>query len=94
MRVALLPRRLDALPQLFELAERTLRILKQNLVWAFGYNVLALPLAAGALVPLGLPALSPALASALMAASSVSVVANALRVLRDPASVRANPGHR
>ena len=85
---------LDALPQLFELAERTLRILKQNLVWAFGYNVLALPLAAGAIVPLGLPALSPALASALMAASSVSVVANALRVLRDPASVRANPGHR
>jgi Cu+-exporting ATPase len=83
---------LDALPQLFELAERTLRILKQNLAWAFGYNVLALPLAAGALVPFGLPALSPALASALMAASSVSVVANALRVRSDSRRVRLDPG--
>jgi P-type Cu+ transporter len=64
------------------LSRRTLRIMKQNLFWAFVYNSLAIPVAAGVLYPaLGL-LLSPILASAAMAFSSVSVVGNSLRLRR------------
>jgi Cu+-exporting ATPase len=64
------------------LSRRTMRITKQNLFWAFAYNVLGIPIAAGALYPaLGL-LLSPVLASAAMALSSVSVVSNSLRLRR------------
>lgn len=73
---------LQRLSALFALSHHTLKVLKQNLVWAFGYNLLALPLASGALLGVGLPALSPALAAVLMALSSVSVTLNALRVGR------------
>ena len=63
-----------------ELSRRTMRTMKQNLFWAFAYNVLGLPVAAGVLYPvLGL-LLSPILASAAMAFSSVSVVSNSLRL--------------
>lgn len=58
----------------------TLRNIRQNLVWAFGYNALLIPVAAGALVPFGGPQLSPALAALAMALSSVFVVTNALRL--------------
>lgn len=58
----------------------TLRNIRQNLVWAFGYNTLLIPVAAGLLVPLGGPQLSPALAALAMALSSVFVVTNALRL--------------
>ena len=57
-----------------------MRTMKQNLFWAFAYNVLGIPVAAGVLYPfLGL-LLSPILASAAMAFSSVSVVSNSLRL--------------
>ena len=73
---------LRLLPGALGLARRTVRIVHQNLFWAFGYNVAAVPIAAGILVPFGGPALSPGLAAAAMALSSVTVVTNALRVRR------------
>lgn len=65
-----------------ELSRATMRTVKQNLVFAFGYNVLAIPIAAGVLYPATGWLLSPILASAAMAMSSVSVVGNALRLRR------------
>ena len=65
-----------------ELSRRTIRIVQENLVWAFGYNVVLIPVAAGALYPLWGVLLSPILAGAAMAFSSVSVVTNSLRLKR------------
>lgn len=62
------------------LSRRTMRVMKQNLFWAFAYNVLGIPIAAGVLYPAFGILLSPILASAAMAMSSVSVVANSLRL--------------
>ena len=64
------------------LSRATMRNIRQNLVWAFIYNVLGVPLAAGVLYPAFGLLLSPMLASAAMAFSSVSVIANALRLRR------------
>jgi len=64
------------------LSRATIRTVRQNLFWAFVYNVIGIPLAAGALYPLTGWLLSPVIASAAMSLSSVSVVANSLRLRR------------
>jgi Cu+-exporting ATPase len=63
-----------------ELSRATMRIVRQNLFWAFAYNVLLIPVAMGVLYPILGIGLSPALAAGAMALSSVSVVANSLRL--------------
>jgi Cu+-exporting ATPase len=65
-----------------QLSRRTIRIIKENLAWAFGYNVILIPVAAGVLYPIRGILLSPILAGAAMAFSSVSVVTNSLRLRR------------
>jgi Cu+-exporting ATPase len=73
---------LAALVRARRLARATLSNIRQNLFWAFAYNVVGIPIAAGVLYPwLGL-LLSPMLAAAAMSLSSVTVIANALRLRR------------
>ena len=78
MRIVLLGDRLDNLPDALLLARRTLAKVRQNLFWAFGYNLIALPIAAGVLLPGQGLLLSPPIAALLMALSSITVVLNAL----------------
>ena len=73
---------LDAVPAAIELSRATMRIIRQNLFWAFFYNAVGIPLAAGVFYTLLHWKLSPVLGAAAMAASSVTVVLNALRLRR------------
>jgi len=80
--VALLRGGITQLPVALRLARRTLRTIRQNLFWAFVYNVVGIPVAAGALYAATGWLLSPVLASAAMSLSSVSVLVNSLRLRR------------
>jgi len=71
---------LDKVIETIDLSKETLKVIKQNLFWAFGYNVIAIPIAAGILYPITGLVLSPIIASAAMAFSSVTVVLNSLRL--------------
>ncbi len=73
---------LGLIPRAIELSRQMMRIIRQNLFWAFCYNVVALPVAAGVFYPIWGWTLNPALAAAAMAMSSVSVVSNSLRLRR------------
>ncbi len=76
--VVLMGDQLNGLPYALNLAKKTIRKIKQNLTWAFGYNLLAIPLAAGILFPKYGILLTPSIAALLMAISSITVVINAL----------------
>jgi Cu+-exporting ATPase len=78
--VILLRAQTSAIPAALGLARSTVRVMRQNLTWAAAYNVLGIPLAAGALYPSFHILLSPWVAAAAMALSSVSVLANSLRL--------------
>jgi Cu+-exporting ATPase len=74
-------------PTAINLSKQTIRTIKQNLFWAFGYNTLGIPIAAGVLYLFGGPLLNPIFAAAAMSMSSVSVLTNALRLKRFKAAL-------
>lgn len=73
---------LQSIPKALELSKRTVLGIRQNLFWAFIYNIIGIPIAAGVLYPVNGFLLDPMIAGAAMAFSSVSVVANSLRLKR------------
>jgi Cu2+-exporting ATPase len=73
---------LQSIPKALELSKRTVMGIRQNLFWAFIYNIIGIPIAAGLLYPINGFLLDPMIAGAAMAFSSVSVVANSLRLKR------------
>ena len=73
---------LRAVPQAIELSRKTLAKIRQNLFWAFFYNVLGIPIAAGLLYPIYGVLLKPVFAALAMSLSSVSVVGNSLLLKR------------
>jgi P-type Cu+ transporter len=78
--VVLMHGRLQGVITALALSRAVMRNIRQNLFWAFAFNIIGIPVAAGVLVPFGGPALNPMLAGAAMALSSVTVVSNALRL--------------
>jgi len=80
--VTLLHGDLAGLVRARRLGRATMRNIRQNLAWAFGYNLLGVPLAAGLLYPVFGVLLSPMVAGAAMSLSSVSVIVNSLRLRR------------
>lgn len=71
---------LKKIPQAIRLSRKTVRTIRQNLFWAFIYNLIGIPIAAGLLFPVNGFLLNPMLAGAAMALSSVCVVSNSLRL--------------
>jgi len=71
---------LEKVVESIDVSQKTLLVIKQNLFWAFGYNIIGIPVAAGILFPFFGILLSPIIASIAMAFSSVSVVGNSLRL--------------
>lgn len=80
--ITLINKDLRSLATAIRLSRQTMRTIKMNLIWAFGYNILLIPVAAGVLFPVWGILLSPIFASAAMAASSISVVLNSLLLKR------------
>lgn len=80
--VVLMRTDLNSVADAIELSRRTMRIIKQNLFWAFAYNIIGIPIAAGALYSLNGMLLNPMIAALAMSFSSVTVLANALRLKR------------
>ncbi|XP_072953722.1 copper-transporting ATPase PAA1, chloroplastic [Typha angustifolia] len=76
--VVLMGNRLSQLIEALELSKETMKTVKQNLWWAFAYNIVGLPIAAGVLLPITGTMLTPSIAGALMGLSSVGVMANSL----------------
>ncbi len=76
--VVLMGEQLDGLPYALNLAKKTITKINQNLLWAFGYNLIAIPIASGILFPKYGILLTPSIAALLMATSSITVVVNAL----------------
>lgn len=72
--------KIDKVFETLTISSSALKIIKENLIWAFGYNIIAIPIAAGLLYPFAGLLLSPVIASIAMALSSVSVVLNSLRL--------------
>ena len=79
-RMTLISTDLNTIPRAITLSRKTVSLIRQNLFWAFIYNVLGIPIAAGVLYPINGFLLDPMLAGAAMALSSVSVVSNSLRL--------------
>ena len=79
-KITLVSSNISLLPQVFSLSKQTIRTIKQNLFWAFIYNIVMIPIAAGALIPVWNIHLNPMFAGAAMALSSVSVVTNSLLI--------------
>ena len=81
--ILLMKQGIGAVPVMLKYSKRVLRIIKQNLFWAFFYNTLGIPIAAGVLYPAFGILLTPMIASAAMTCSSLFVVTNALRLRKD-----------
>ena len=79
-RMTLISTDLNAIPRAIQLSRRTVALIRQNLFWAFIYNIIGIPIAAGVLYPINGFLLDPMIAGAAMALSSVSVVTNSLRL--------------
>lgn len=81
--IILMKNDLNSVPETILFGKRVIRNIRQNLFWAFFYNILGIPLAAGVLYPAFGIALSPMVAAAAMSLSSVFVVSNALRLYKN-----------